>query len=42
MPGVESFPHLFTAFEGVEEVTSRAEVSGEGIICREEALGVTR
>ena len=42
LPGVESVPHFLTAFEGAEEVPSRAEVLGDGTIGREEALGVAR
>src|SRR5262249_22014962 len=40
LPGVESLSHHLTVFGGGEEVTSRAEVLGDGPIGREEALGV--
>src|SRR5215510_2579622 len=36
LPGVESLSHHLTVFGGGEEVTSRAEVLGDGPIGREE------
>ena len=40
LPALEALNHPFAIGQGGEEVTSRADVLGDGTIRREEALGV--